>query len=150
MDFFHCNICFVMTIIGHIITALILYANHRAVNHCWMIYSKSTDRLHVFIQLKYTASCFLSTDYDEEHLAPLSDTLNDMCRAAISLADNDFSLHLVAKCANNEDAGRKKHLCWLTFPSLIRMHRFVGGKGIMHDTCRRGCPSISGLLHSYF
>lgn len=118
-----------MTIIGHIITALVLYANPQAVNHCWMIHSKSTGRLHVFIRLEYawsTASCFRSTDYDEEHLAPLSDTLNDMCRAAISLADNDFPLHLVAKCANNEDAGRKKHLCWLTFPSLIRMHRWGG------------------------
>lgn len=110
---FPCNICFKMTIIGHIITALILYANPQAVNHCWMIHSESTGRLHVFIQLKHacsTASCFLSTDYDEEHLAPLSDTLNDRCRAAIFLADNDFPLHLVPKCANNEDAGRKKHL----------------------------------------
>lgn len=116
-----------MTIIGHIITALILYANPQAVNHCWMIHSKSTGRLHVFIQLKYTASCFLSTDYDEEHLAPLSDTLNDMCRAAISLADNDFPLHLVAKCANNEDAGRKKTPLLINIPISDKDAQVGGG-----------------------
>lgn len=120
-----------MTIIGHIITALVLYANPQAVDHCWMIHSKSTGRLHVFIQLKYTASCFLSTDYDEEHLAPLSDTLNDMCRAAISLADNDFPLHLVAKCADNEDAGRKKTLLLINIPISDKDAQVWGGTPVV-------------------
>lgn len=102
-----------------------------------MIHSESTARLHVFIQLKYacsTASCFLSTDYDEEHLAPLSDTLNDMCRAAISLADNDFPLHLVAKCANNEGVGRKNTPLLINIPISDKDAQVCGGEKVLCTT----------------